>query len=178
MLEYAAQNGHKLKTLIAMSYRSDYILDKLTQLEVSYVLLKPCELQVVAERVREIAAQCVQAEPQNDAQKLVDSLRQLGIKPKHNGYYYLCTAVELFMKDNAQSLTKELYVVVGEVYGVRWQQVERSIRTAVESAWNRRDEQVWRQWFPVGSCLKRPTNGEVICGIAERLLLEKIRKIG
>ena len=176
--EYAAQSGHKLKTLVAMSYRSDYVFDKLAQLEVSYVLLKPCDLQNVAERVREIAAECVQIEPQSDAQKLSALLLQLGMKPKHNGYHYLCTAIEIFAQDHAQSLTKELYVAVGAVYGVHWQQVERSIRTAVEFAWNRRDEQVWRQWFPAGSCLKRPSNGEVICGLAEHLLLEKTRKLG
>ena len=44
VLEYAAEHGHKLKTLVTMSYRSDYIFAKLTQLEVSYVLLKPCNL--------------------------------------------------------------------------------------------------------------------------------------
>ncbi len=178
VLEYAAEHGHKLKTLVTMSYRSDYVFDQLAQLDVSYVLLKPCELQVVAERIRDVATQCTQIQPQNDSQKLATILLQLGLNPKHNGYHYLCTAIEIYAQDHSQSLTKELYVAVGAIYGVRWQQVERSIRTAVEFAFNRRDEQVWRQWFPVGSCLKKPTNGEVICGLAEHLLLEKTRKLG
>lgn len=178
VLEYAAEHGHKLKTLVTMSYRSDYIFAKLTKLEVSYVLLKPCNLQIAAERVREIAAEVVPVAPQNDEQRLAEILLQLDIKPKHNGYHYLCTAVKIFATDSSQSLTKELYVAVGAVYGVNWQQVERSIRAAIESAWKRRDEKIWRQWFPAGIALKRPTNGEVICLLSEYLLLEKTRKFG
>lgn len=178
VLEYALQNGHKMKALVTMSYRSDYIFAKLAQLDISYVLLKPCDMESAAERVREIAAETVSITVKSDEQKLAAILLQLGVNPKHNGYHYLCTAVKHYASDKAQLLTKELYVAVGAVYGVRWQQVERSIRAAVEYAWNRRNEQIWRQWFPAGSYLKRPTNGEVICGLAEHLRLEKVRKFG
>lgn len=178
VLEYARRGGHTLEVLVTTSCRSDFTLNRLAQLEVSYVLLKPCQLQVVAERVREIAAQCVRIQPKRETGELSAELLRLGMNPKHNGYHYLGTAVEVYMRDPAQSLTKELYVAVGAVYGVHWQQVERSIRTAVEYAWNRRDEQLWRQYFPFGSSLKRPANGEVICALAEQLLLEKARRFG
>lgn len=178
VLEYAAERGHKIKTLVTMSFRSDYIFAKLSQLEVSYVLLKPCDLNILAERIREIAAQITPVVTRDDTKKLTQILLQLGLNPKHIGYHYLCAAVKLYSEDTTQSLTKELYVAVGEVYGSGWQQVERSVRAAIEAAWKRRDDRFWRQWFPGVSALKRPTNGEVICGLAEQLLLEKTRKYG
>lgn len=178
VLEYAADHGHKLKTLVTTPVRSEYVFTKLMQLNVSYILLKPCDLEVTAERVREIAGQCDAPEAQSNEQKLAAILLELGWNPKHNGYHYLCTAVKIYAGNNTQSLTKELYVAVGAVYGVGWQQVERSIRAAAESAWKHRDEKLWRQYFPAASALRRPTNGEVICHLAEHLLLEKTRKIG
>lgn len=178
VLEYAARNGHKLKTLVATSVRSNYIFAKLTQLEVSYVLLKPCDLEITAERVRDISEDVTPVTAGNDEQKITEILLQLGVNPKHNGYHYLCTAVEFYAADNAQSLTKELYIAVGAVYGVGGQQVERSVRAAVEAAWKRRNEQVWQQWFSGLCSMKRPTNGEVICRLAEWLQSAKLRKIG
>ena len=178
VLEYAAERGHKIKVLATMLFRSDYIFAKLSQLKVNYVLLKPCNLQITAERVRDIAVQTAPVITQDDGKKLGQILLQLGVNPKHNGYHYLCTAVRIYAQDTTQALTKELYVAVGEVYGASWQQVERSIRAAVESAWNRRDDRLWQRWFPGVSALKRPTNGEVICGLAEQMLLEKVRRFG
>ena len=178
VLEYAAQRGHKLKTLVTVSWRSDYIFTRLTRLGVSYVLLKPCALTVTAERVREIAADAMPIAPQSGEQILANALLDLNISPRHNGCRYLHTAVELYAGDDTQSLTKELYVAVGAVYGVSAQQVERSIRAALEAAWKCRDEKLWRQWISGIGALKRPTNGQVISSLAQHLQLEKRRKIG
>lgn len=180
VLEHAAERGHKVKALATTSVRSDYIFAKLMELKVSYVLMKPCNLQIAAERVREISQEYEILPLPSDEQKLTAILLELGVNPKHNGYHYLQTAVQLYGQDSAQSLTKELYVAVGAAYGVHWQQVERSVRAALEAAWKHRDEKIWRKWFPAGavSALKRPSNGQVICCLAEHLRMERTRRIG
>jgi len=182
VLQHTRQRGYATKVLATISVRSEYILDKLMQLQVSYVLLKSCSVAVAAERVREIAyAYCqIPKTLEDEGQKLAQILLELGWNPKHNGYRYLCKAVTLYAADRTQLLTKELYVAVGKVYGVSWQQIERSIRGALEAAWKNRNDQSWYKWFPAGtlSALKRPTNGEVICRLAEHFRLEKGRKIG
>lgn len=182
VLERFAQRGCKPKVLAIVSMRSDYIFARMTQLEVSYVMMKPCSIAITAERVQEIAtAYCeIPMKDRSEEQKLTAVLLELGVNPKHNGYHYIHDCVKSYAEDNTQSLTKELYVAVGASYGVSWQQVERSIRGALEAAWEHRDELVWRKWFPAGTirALKRPTNGEVICRLAEYLRLEQARKIG
>lgn len=180
VLQYAAQHGHKPKVLVTTSVRSDYIFAKLMELEVSYLLLKPCCLEIAAERVREIVQTDTQIPAGHTHQRIAEILLELGLNPKHNGYHYLCKAIEEYAADSNQSLTKELYAAVGDACDAGWQQVERSIRAAIESAWKHRDERIWRKWFPAGaiSALKRPTNGAVICSLAQQLLLEKVEKIG
>lgn len=174
--------GHKMKVLVTTLVCTDYILSRLAQLDISYLLLKPCDLEMAAERVREIAGECdvlTAAEP-DEGQKLTAVLMELGLNPKHNGYRYLCEAIAQYRKNSNQLLTKELYTAVGRKFGVSAQQVERSIRTAIEWAWLRRDERIWHRWFPAGmlSATKHPTNGELICALSQLLQLEQTRKIG
>jgi len=49
--------------------------------------------------------------------------------------------------------------------------VERSLRFAIESAWKRRNEQVWRLYFPAGKNGKvvKPTNAVFLSRIVECL---------
>lgn len=182
VLEQAAAQGYKTKVLVTTLVWSDYLLSRLAQLDISYILTKPCDLEIAAERVREIAGECdilPAAEP-GDNRKLTAILLELGLNPKHNGYRYLCEAIEAYRQNSSQSLTKELYAAVGKKFGVSAQQVERSMRTAIEWAWLRRDDRIWRRWLPAGtlSATKHPTNGEIICALAQMLQLEQIRKIG
>ena len=50
-------------------------------------------------------------------------------------------------------------------------QVERAMRTAIQRAWTRRDEQIWKMYFaplPDGR-VRKPSNSEFISRIAELL---------
>lgn len=162
--------------------QSDYIYEKLERLQAQHVLLKPCDVVVVAERAREIAQEqkLLVFSTRIPKTRIATVLLELGFNTKHNGYRYLCDAVELYAENNRQGLTKELYTAVGVPYNVGGEQVERSIRFALESAWKNRDDRQWGQWFPPGviHALKRPSNGVVITRLAECLWLEHTRKFG
>ena len=69
------------------------------------------------------------------------------------------------------SLTKELYPGVGAMFGSSAPQVERSIRSAIQSAWNQRGPQDWGKLFPTGpnEISRRPSNGAVISRLADDL---------
>lgn len=182
VLEEAAQRGYKMKVLVTTLVCTDHILNKLSKLDISYLLMKPCDLENAVQRVLEIADECtpLPEDAMDHPHRLAAILLELGLKPKHNGYHYLCEAVQVYGKDPKQSLTKEVYTAVATKFGVSWSQVERSIRAAIEAAWKCADETIWRKWFPSGmlSSTKRPANGEVICRLSELLTLEQVRKIG
>ena len=49
--------------------------------------------------------------------------------------------------------------------------VERSIRTALDKAWEKRDPEKWQKYFP--SAQQRPSNAVFISRLAEALVLEE-----
>ena len=77
-------------------------------------------------------------------------------------------------KDPAQSVTKELYPAVGALCNADADNVERSCRSAIVSAWNNRDDQLWQLYFAAdgSGMLKRPTNATFISRLADTLRME------
>ncbi len=60
----------------------------------------------------------------------------------------------------------------------RGQQVERSIRTAIASAWMKGSPERWRTYFPTApdGTIPRPTNGDFIARLATLLVAEDGRR--
>ncbi|MDD6153954.1 MAG: sporulation initiation factor Spo0A C-terminal domain-containing protein [Eubacteriales bacterium] len=102
--------------------------------------------------------------------KTQDIVRGLGVKTTLTGYTYICDAVVLAIEDHnrCSALTSQIYSVISERYHVTPKSVERSIRTAIEKAWQR-DEDKIRDFFSdsdEGPIDKKPTNGEFISWLA------------
>ena len=87
----------------------------------------------------------------------------LNIPSKLRGYAYLREAIPRMMKDPDQPITKVLYPAVGAVFGCKGTHVERSIRSAIDTAWKQRDDRVWQRYFRVGSdgVIPRPSNADL-----------------
>lgn len=173
LLQSIADARMEPMVLATTRYYNDYMLDRLGRFGVGYLMIKPCDIRATVARIGDLTQRIRQPvptrpEPRNAAANL---LLQFRIATKHRGYTYLREAVALMAEKPGQSITKELYPEVAAHFGVDHKQVERCIRTALESAWNRRDEQLWRMYFAPGTdgCLRRPTNGEFICRLADCL---------
>ena len=173
LLQTIADSHMDPMVLATTRYYNDYMLDRLNRFGVGYLMVKPCDVRATIARIGDLTERLRQPRPtrpdsRNSAANL---LLQLRIATKHRGYTYLREAVVLMAANPGQSITKELYPAVGSRYGVDHKQVERCIRSALESAWNRRDEQLWRMYFApdTDGCLHRPTNGEFICRLADCL---------
>ena len=95
-------------------------------------------------------------------------LLALNIPQARKGFQYLCIGIQLFAQDPEQSLTKELYPAIAKALGYgSAAQVERSIRTAILSAWQQRNASAWDQYFPGTSSV--PTNKHFLCAIAQMI---------
>lgn len=113
-----------------------------------------------------IAAMSQKLEPGNMGAAIKCLLIELRIPTETKGYRCLEAVIPRYHADPGQSFTKELYPDVGKLRGITGDLVEKQIRTAITSAWLRRDPEVWDQYFPGG---RKPTNGEFISRIAEVL---------
>ena len=80
----------------------------------------------------------------------------------------------LQVEDPGRLVTKEIYPMVAKHYDATAVQVERSVRSAINAAWEAGDEYVWRLYFPMlgDGSLNRPTNGTFIARLADHILLE------
>ena len=97
-------------------------------------------------------------------------LSDLGVPDHLLGYRYLHTAISRAVEEPemVHGLTGMLYPGVARRYGTTAQLVERAIRHAVESGWNRCDESMRQLYF--GGKIRpgklKPTNAEFIARIA------------
>ncbi len=161
--------------LATTRYVSDYILDAAERLGIGYLMVKPCGTDAVAARVADMTQRMkmpvfATPDPRTQVSNMLLSLR---FSTKLRGYSYLREAVLLMAKNTGQSITKELYPAVASRCGVTPVQVERSIRSAVQHAWHRREGTAWQLYFPAGDKenFARPSNGVLITSLADRLLL-------
>lgn len=100
----------------------------------------------------------------------------IGVPPHIKGYQYLRTAIKICIADPEiiSSITKRLYPDVAKQYNTTASKVERAIRHAIEVCWNRGKIDNINNLFgsKVFSKNDRPTNGEFIALIADKLLLD------
>lgn len=106
-----------------------------------------------------------------------DVFISIGIPAHIKGYHFLREAVKMVVEDpdSINRITKELYPGIARKFCTSSSKVERAIRHAIEVAWTRgRIENVNRMFgFQVYGKNDKPTNGEFIALIADKLTLEK-----
>lgn len=113
-----------------------------------------------------------------DGEQADDILFTLGVCLNKSGYPCIHSALlKLYMQPDI-SMTKELYPFVAHECGGSAKRVERAIRCEIQRAWERRDKNVWRMYFPAGKyeVEKCPTNGAFLSRLAACMRKEK--KIG
>lgn len=173
LVEKITQAGGRPLVLATTRFQSDYVEDAAGRIGIDYMMRKPCNLQALVARMEDLANSRKRAEGArpNHGVVVANTLMSLGIATKVGGYAYLREAIPVFAKDPRQAITKELYPAVGKLCDASGEQVERAIRTAIESAWKDRDEQVWRLYFTprADGSIRKPTNSEFIARLAERI---------
>lgn len=99
---------------------------------------------------------------------VVHDLCKLNVPIYLTGYRQLCVAIPIFAKDITQTMCNELYPAVAKAIGYYdWRSIEFSIRRAIVAAWERRDPDVWEEYFP--GFTKVPTNKQFIATLAMRI---------
>ena len=162
--------------LATTRFQSDYVMDAATRIGIDYMVVKPCNIRAMITRLDDLVASRNRAEwaKPDPMVTVANALMSLGVATHVSGYQYLREAIPAFAKDPRQAITKELYPAVGKVCNVSAEQVERSMRTAIGSAWERRDEQIWRLYFSpqADGSIRKPSNSEFISRLAEQLIRE------
>ncbi len=162
------------------------------ELGASFFIAKPFDARSVCNRVRDCLALrngqpmrpvtganrgiSVQNSEKTVDEKISTMFITMGIPAHIKGYTFLREAVKMVMSnpDIINRITKELYPGIAKTYQTSASKVERAIRHAIEVAWTRGKIENINDLFgySVYNRNDKPTNGEFIALIADKLMLE------
>lgn len=145
---------------------------------VSYFMVKPIMPENLAERIENLMEEKVvesKEEKQLD-EKISNIFISIGIPAHIKGYQFLREAVKLAVEEPEiiGSITKRLYPTIAEKFETSSSKVERGMRHAIEVAWNRGKIENINTLFglKIYSSNEKPTNGELIALIADKMIME------
>ena len=152
-------------------------------LGVRYLMLKPCDLSALVERMEEVrGGESLRCPSPRRGDKtgietmVTNIIHEIGVPAHIKGYQYLREAIIIAVDDMdvINAITKVLYPQVAKTFGTTPSRVERAIRHAIEVAWDRGDLDTLQSFFgyTVSNTKGKPTNSEFIALIADRLQLQ------
>ena len=184
--------GRRPKIIILTAFGQETITQRAMQLGAEYYILKPFNLEILGDRVRQIArdtndyvenprnsmipSRTPANAPRNLEVEVTKVIHEIGVPAHVKGYQYLRDAIILVTEEinYLGAVTKELYPTIAQKYDTTASRVERAIRHAIELAWDRGDVDKINKVFgyTISGEKGKPTNSEFIAIIADRLRLE------
>lgn len=167
--------------IVSSFYKNAFMEKEIMSFYNAYFMLKPFDAESFLGVVGRISATSVEslsvsADSSSQIEIVVtDVLHQMGIPAHIKGYHYLREAIILSLGDEEmlESITKLLYPTIAERFDTTASRVERAIRHAIETAWDRGDIDVLNGMFgyTVSVGKGKPTNSEFIALITDNLRL-------
>lgn len=170
-------------TVAVSAFVTEYVSAAAANLGARYLILKPCDMDALVERLKEIRGGESLRYPQQrrpdkaSIESMVTGIiHEIGVPAHIKGYQYLREAIIIAVNDMdvINAITKVLYPQVAKTFQTTPSRVERAIRHAIEVAWDRGDLDTLQRFFgyTVSNTKGKPTNSEFIALIADKLQLQ------
>ena len=177
----ARLGGSKAKYIVLSAIGGDEHAARAIKGGAAGYMLKPVSFLSLKNRIDELFenADLPPARPvQNKMldERITNIFISVGIPAHIKGYQFLREAIKMAVAcpDIINSITKRLYPEVANRFDTSASKVERAIRHAIEVAWNKGKIENINQIFGVKvySGNEKPTNGEFIALVADKMLIE------
>lgn len=182
------------KIIMLTAFGQETITQKAVQLGASYYILKPFDMEVLTNRIRQLVGngQSVTStsttsstsktnvvsmgKGRNLDANITSIIHEIGVPAHIKGYQYLREAITI-VYNNIEilgAITKTLYPAIAERYKTTPSRVERAIRHAIEVAWTRGNIDSISHLFgyTINISKAKPTNSEFIAMVADKLRIE------
>ena len=183
VLKSMANMERRPVTLATSTFLTEYVSSAAAGLGVKYLMLKPCDMSALVERLEEIRGG---ESPRTTGPRRLDKtgiesmvtgiIHEIGVPAHIKGYQYLREAIIIAVNDMdvINAIKKVLYPQVAKAFQTTPSRVERAIRHAIEVAWDRGDLDTLQRFFgyTVSNTKGKPTNSEFIALIADKLQLQ------
>lgn len=161
------------RILVLSSVSGDASVSKACGLGADYFMLKPVNTELILKRIEQIFEKNNTKNPIDD--KLSKIFISVGIPPHIKGYAFLREGIKMVVKqpEIINNITKRLYPMIGDKFDTTPSKVERAIRHAIEVSWAKGRIDTINNLFGVSVFMgEKPTNGEFIALIADKMLLD------
>ena len=183
VLKALSAMDRKPVTLATSRFVTDYVASAAANLGVRYLMVKPCDMSALVERLEEIrgSSESQQLSQARSGKPSIETMvtniiHEIGVPAHIKGYQYLREAIIIAVEDMdvINAITKVLYPQVAKTFQTTPSRVERAIRHAIEVAWDRGDLDTLQRFFgyTVSNTKGKPTNSEFIALIADKLQLQ------
>ena len=166
IIRVAASYGIRPLILGLTQYSSNYLFGTAERCGITYLMLRPCAPVAVVEKLEDIIKYELGTPMQKSSldECVALTLDMLGFSRTHMGYRQIIQAVSILCKDPALPVTKAVYPQIARSFCGTREQVERTIRSAIQASWEKRDDRIWRQYFlpDKDGNIPRPSNGEFL----------------
>lgn len=184
VIERVKSIDENIKVIVLSALCREEIVSRAVAVGADYFMAKPINFDLLKERIKELSngAESKKTKVENLHQvsleeKVSKIFINVGIPPHIKGYSFLREGVIMAVEDPnvINNITKQLYPKIGEKYKTTPSKVERAIRHAIEVAWNRGRIENINNILGVRAYVgaDKPTNGEFIALVADKMLLEK-----
>jgi len=175
------------RIIVTSALGRDDFINRAVELGAQFYMVKPFEPEHLLTHIRDLADGASPLLPavrtpmpvhvQSLDEKLGSLFLTIGIPAHIKGYQYLRHGIKMVIEqpDVINRITKELYPSIAKHFGTSASKVERAIRHAIEVAWNRGRVDTLNRAFGCRVCTPedKPTNGEFIAMLADKLSLER-----
>ncbi|MBO7744005.1 sporulation transcription factor Spo0A [Paenibacillus sp. MWE-103] len=185
------------KIIMLTAFGQENITQKAVQLGASYYILKPFDMEILANRIRQLVGNPTVisssytttssvsvpksnvvpiAKGKNLDANITSIIHEIGVPAHIKGYQYLREAITM-VYNNIEilgAITKTLYPAIAEKFKTTPSRVERAIRHAIEVAWTRGNIDSISHLFgyTINISKSKPTNSEFIAMVADKLRIE------
>lgn len=171
LLRELSRRENRPRVLVHTLIATDFVASALQELPADYIMCKPTPIQTVAERAREMLASPTE---ESVDWYTADLLIRLGIPETSQGFRHLVVGLPLLAEQSDQFLGKTLYMEIARRNRVSNESVEKAIRDAIHSGWNRGNRALWQSYFP--GITRPPQNKQFLTRMASVLL--RLRRCG
>lgn len=172
------------KFIMYSTFASESLISEATMLGVSHFLIKPFSVDSLIDRIRTLHSSIIlnKARTEEEARNslavaVTNIIHDVGVPAHIKGYHYVREAIIMAVEDMdiLNAVTKILYPSVAKKFETTPSRVERAIRHAIETAWNRGDIDTLNNFFgyTVSNSKGKPTNSEFIAMIADKISLSQ-----
>ena len=175
----------KVHFIAASELKSEVFVIRALEAGAKYFLVKPVEYGVLEQRIRNVydgerlGGKVVRKKSISEKtldERISNIFVSVGIPAHIKGYHFLREGIKLAVDNPAiiNAITKGLYPSIAKQFNTTPSKVERAIRHAIEVAWNRGKMDNINSFFGVKvyNSSEKPTNGEFIALLADKMLLE------